>query len=100
VGRCGENRGSHQPFIGARARRRGVAGGSNGGVNGFNAIENGGGVKRGIRGGMMAGQVTAQAASKVREAVAARSSSTEPDVRDDRWGPPVIQARRGQRRRG
>jgi hypothetical protein len=28
-----------------------VAGGSNGGVNGFNAIEDGGEVKRGIKGG-------------------------------------------------
>jgi hypothetical protein len=28
-----------------------VAGGSNGGVNGFNAIEDGGDIKRGIKGG-------------------------------------------------
>jgi hypothetical protein len=42
-----------------------VAGGSNGSVNGFNAIEDGGKIKRGINGGgMMAGRVTAQAASK------------------------------------
>jgi hypothetical protein len=42
-----------------------VAGGSNGGVNGFNAIEDGGEVKRGIKGGgMMVGRVTARAASE------------------------------------
>jgi hypothetical protein len=42
-----------------------VAGGSNGGVNGFNAIEDGGEVKRGIKGGgMMAGRVMARAASE------------------------------------
>jgi hypothetical protein len=51
VGRCGESRGSHRPFIRAGAHRRGVAGGSNGGVNVFNAIEDGGEVKRGITGG-------------------------------------------------
>jgi hypothetical protein len=50
VGRCGESRGSHRPFIGAGERQRGVAGGSNGGVNGFNTID-GGEVKRGIKGG-------------------------------------------------
>jgi hypothetical protein len=44
-----------------------VAGGSNGGVNRFNAIEDGGEVKRGIKGegGMMVGRVTARAASEV-----------------------------------
>jgi hypothetical protein len=42
-----------------------VAGGSNGGVNGFNAIEDGGEVKRGIKGGwVMAGRVMARAASE------------------------------------
>jgi hypothetical protein len=42
-----------------------VTGGSNGGVNGFNAIEDGGEVKMGIKGGeMMAGRVTARAASE------------------------------------
>jgi hypothetical protein len=51
VGRCGESRGSHCPFIGAGVHRRGVAGGSNSGVNGFNAIEDRGEVKRGIKGG-------------------------------------------------
>jgi hypothetical protein len=57
-------RGSHRPFIWAGGRRRGVAGGSNGGVNGFNAIEDRGEVKRGNEGGggMMAGRVIAQAA--------------------------------------
>jgi hypothetical protein len=43
--------GSHRPFIGVGGRRRGVAGGSNDGVNGFNAIEDGGEIKRGIKGG-------------------------------------------------
>jgi hypothetical protein len=54
--RCGESRGSHHPFIGAgEAPERGGRG-SNGGVNGGNAIEGGGEVKRGIReGGVMAG---------------------------------------------
>jgi hypothetical protein len=47
-------------FLGPGERRRGVAGGSNDGVNGFNTIEDGGEVKRGI----MAGRVTAQAASE------------------------------------
>jgi hypothetical protein len=43
-----------------------VAGGRNDGVNDFNAIKDGGEVKRGIRGGeeMMAGRVTARAASE------------------------------------
>jgi hypothetical protein len=42
-----------------------VPGGSNSGVNGFNAIEDGGEVKRGLRGGgMMAGRVMAQVASE------------------------------------
>jgi hypothetical protein len=41
-----------------------VAGGSNGGINGFNAIEDGGKVKRGIKGEMMAERVTARAVSK------------------------------------
>jgi hypothetical protein len=49
--RCGEGRGSHRPFIGLGEGRRGVAGGSNGGVNGFNSIEDVGEVKRGIKGG-------------------------------------------------
>jgi hypothetical protein len=45
--RCGEDRGSHHPFIGAKgAPGRGGLGG-NGSINGFNAIEDGGEVKRG-----------------------------------------------------
>jgi hypothetical protein len=64
--RCGEGRGSHHPFIGPGERRRGVAGGSNDGVNGFNSIEDGGEVKRGITGGgeMMAGHIMTRAASE------------------------------------
>jgi hypothetical protein len=43
-------------LLGPGERRRGVAGGINGGVNGVNAIEGGGKVKRGIKeGGVMAG---------------------------------------------
>jgi hypothetical protein len=39
--------------------------GCNGGVNGFNAIEDGGRLRTGLRGGgMMAGRVTARAASE------------------------------------
>jgi hypothetical protein len=42
-----------------------VDGGSKGGVNGFNDIEDRGEVKRGLRGGgIMAGRVMAQAASE------------------------------------
>jgi hypothetical protein len=44
-----------------------VAGGSNGGINGFNAIEDGARLRWGLRrggGGMMAGRVTARAASE------------------------------------
>jgi hypothetical protein len=43
--------GSHHLFIGAGGTGEGWPGGSNGGVNGFNAIEEGGEVKRGIKGG-------------------------------------------------
>jgi hypothetical protein len=47
-------------FIGPGERRGGVAG-VNAGVNGFNAIEDGGGgVKRGIKGGNDGGVVTAR----------------------------------------
>jgi hypothetical protein len=53
--RCGEGWGVSLPFYRSRGHRRGGAGGSNGGVNGFNAIEDGGEVKRGIKGGMMVG---------------------------------------------
>jgi hypothetical protein len=62
--RCGEGRGSHRPFIGARGAPERGGRGSNGGVNGFNAIEDGGEVKSRIKGGMMAGRVTARVASK------------------------------------
>jgi hypothetical protein len=56
--RCGESWGSHRPFIGA--------GGSNGGVNGVNAIEGWGEVKRGIKEGGSDGRVVkARAASEV-----------------------------------
>jgi hypothetical protein len=50
--RCGESRGSHHPFIGAGGSvGEGWPGGSNGDVNGINAIEGGGEVKRGIKEG-------------------------------------------------
>jgi hypothetical protein len=45
--RCGESRGSHRPFIGAGGAPERGGQGSNGGVNGVNAIEGGGEVKRG-----------------------------------------------------
>jgi hypothetical protein len=40
-------------YRGAGEPRGGVAGGFNAGVNGFNAIEDGGGFKSGIKGGKM-----------------------------------------------
>jgi hypothetical protein len=40
-------------YTGPRKRRGGVAGEFNVGVNGFNAIEIGGGFKRGFKGGKM-----------------------------------------------
>jgi hypothetical protein len=49
--RCSEGRGSRRPFIGAGGASEGGGRGSNDGVNGFNAIEDGGDVKRGIKGG-------------------------------------------------
>jgi hypothetical protein len=52
-GRCGATRGWCSPFIGVGERRSGVAGVGNAGVNGFNAIEDGGGFKREIKGGEM-----------------------------------------------
>jgi hypothetical protein len=56
---CGESRGSHRPFIGAGgALERGGRGGSNGGVTGFNTIEDGGEVNRGIKGGGNDGRVS------------------------------------------
>jgi hypothetical protein len=45
--RCGERRGSHRSFIGAEGALERGGRGSNGGVNGINAIEGGGEVKRG-----------------------------------------------------
>jgi hypothetical protein len=49
--RCGEGRGVSSPFyMGRGGTGEGWPGGSNGGVNGFNAIEDGGEVKRGFRG--------------------------------------------------
>jgi hypothetical protein len=49
--RCSEGRESHHPFIGAGGAGEGWPRGSNGSVNGFNAIKDGGEVKRGLRGG-------------------------------------------------
>jgi hypothetical protein len=50
--RCGEGRGggSHRPFIGPGVTGEGWPGGSNDGINGFNIIEDGGEVKRGLGG--------------------------------------------------
>jgi hypothetical protein len=45
--RCGEIRGSHRPFIGAGGAPERGGRGSNIGINGINAIEGGGEVKRG-----------------------------------------------------
>jgi hypothetical protein len=45
--RCGESRGSHRPFIGAGGAPERGGRGSNGGVNGVNAIEGRGEVKSG-----------------------------------------------------
>jgi hypothetical protein len=45
--RCGESRGSHRPYIGVGGAPERGGQGSNGGVNGANAIEGGGEVKRG-----------------------------------------------------
>jgi hypothetical protein len=51
--RCVELRGWCSPFIGVGGASGGVAGGVNADVNGFNAIEDGGGFKRGIKEGKM-----------------------------------------------
>jgi hypothetical protein len=57
--RCGEIRGSHRPFIGVGgAPERGGPGGSNGDVNAFNAIEDGGEVNLGMKGGGNDGRVS------------------------------------------
>jgi hypothetical protein len=56
--RCGESWGSHHPFIGAGGSVGDgwPGGGSNSGINGVNANEGGGEVKRGIKKGeVMAG---------------------------------------------
>jgi hypothetical protein len=52
-GNCGATRGWCSPFIGAGERRGGVAGAVNTSINDFNAIEDGGGFKREIKGGEM-----------------------------------------------
>jgi hypothetical protein len=41
--------GSHRPFVGAGGAPERGGRGSNSGINGFNAIEDGGEVKRGIK---------------------------------------------------
>jgi hypothetical protein len=52
--RCGETRWWCSPFIGGRGSAgEGWPGGVNADVNGFNAIEDGGVFKRGIKGGKM-----------------------------------------------
>jgi hypothetical protein len=51
--RCGELRGWCSPFIGVGECQGGVAGEFNTDINGFNAIEDGGGFKREIKGGEM-----------------------------------------------
>jgi hypothetical protein len=62
----------------------GWPGGSNGGVNGFNAIEDGGKVKRGLRGGggMMVGRVMARATS---EGEAGWRGVAEDDEEKQQW---------------
>jgi hypothetical protein len=49
--RCSESWGSHHTFIGAGGASERGGQGSNSGVNGVNAIEGGGEVKRGIKEG-------------------------------------------------
>jgi hypothetical protein len=51
--RCGELRGWCSPFIGVGGAPGRGGRGVNTGVNGFNAIEDGGGFRRGIKGGKM-----------------------------------------------
>jgi hypothetical protein len=51
--RCGELRGLCSPFIGVGGAPGRGSRGVNAGVNGFNAIEDGGGFKGGIKGGKM-----------------------------------------------
>jgi hypothetical protein len=51
--RCGELRGWCSPFIGVGGAPGSGGQGVNAGINGFNAIEDEGGFKRGIKGGKM-----------------------------------------------
>jgi hypothetical protein len=51
--RCGELRGWCSPFIGVGGAPGMGGRGVNTGVNGFNAIDDGGGFKRGMKGGKM-----------------------------------------------
>jgi hypothetical protein len=51
--RCGETQWRCSPFIGGRGAPGRVAREFNTSVNGFNAIEDGGGFKRGFKGGKM-----------------------------------------------
>jgi hypothetical protein len=51
--RCSESRGSHRPFIGAGGSTTEGGRGSNGGVNGVNAIEGGARLRGGIKEGEM-----------------------------------------------
>jgi hypothetical protein len=74
--RGGMFRGSSGAFIGVGgAPERG--GQSNGSVNGLNAIEDGGEVKRGIKGGNDGGAVMAQAASRGAEWAARGAAAWE-----------------------
>jgi hypothetical protein len=71
-------------YRGRGAPERG--GRSNGGVNGFNAIEDGGEVKRGIKGGSDGGAVMAQAASRGAERAARWNSvATWPGLAGAGW---------------
>jgi hypothetical protein len=73
--------------------RGGVAGAVNASVNGFNAIEDGGGFKREIKGGKM--KARSWAALGGRESVAARVSSG-----GWRWGMELTAGARLTKRRG
>jgi hypothetical protein len=64
--RCGEGRGSHHPFIGAGERQSGVAGGGViAALMALTPLKTGVWLRGGLRGEMMAGRVTARAASEV-----------------------------------